>query len=504
MGAFGDKLRKQREQRGIALDAISNTTKISPRMLRALEEERFDQLPGGVFNKGFVRAYARQIGLNEEEAVSDYLSALRESQVASQKILPDMRNRRADALNDLPAPPPRISPPREPKPNLPSAPVSASPSRDNGRNLIREKTESKIDPAPIPASPSPHAATAGSNANIASAVTDRRLHEDRRTQERRLEARRVEDRDRTPAEGLPHVRQADRQFDGQLDHQLVDSQLADQSAGAGDSEPEYSVAPIFGPYTIAPSEPQGKTSIAIPWRQLTAALVLVFIVVAVWNLSHRDRSSSAANTASDSAAASTSAEPQPPAAQPAPVDKSPKPSASPAAPPQSAPSSPKPLPAPSASPSPLKPPSQSAPAIQTAQTKTLAANSPASAAPSSSGGALASPSASHVSSPRPSASVASSKTSPTFTLVIRAEKTAWISITADGNLVAQETLIAPASTSVRASNQVVVRTGNAGGISFRMGDRDIPAEGLEGQIRTFTFDGSNVKISPPQAPTSTH
>src|SRR6202167_5726194 len=79
VGAFGEKLRKQREQRGIALDAISNTTKISTRMLRAIEEEHFDQLPGGVFNKGFVRAYARQVGLNEEEAVADYLAALREN-----------------------------------------------------------------------------------------------------------------------------------------------------------------------------------------------------------------------------------------------------------------------------------------------------------------------------------------------------------------------------------------------------------------------------------------
>ncbi|MGC2404671.1 MAG: helix-turn-helix transcriptional regulator, partial [Acidobacteriaceae bacterium] len=91
MGAFGEKLRKQREQRGIELDTISNTTKISTRMLRALEEEHFDQLPGGVFNKGFVRAYARQVGLDEAEAVSDYLAALRESQVQSQNILPDFR-----------------------------------------------------------------------------------------------------------------------------------------------------------------------------------------------------------------------------------------------------------------------------------------------------------------------------------------------------------------------------------------------------------------------------
>src|SRR6202451_905156 len=92
LGSFGDNLRRQRELRGISLEAIPTTTKISTRMLRALEDEHFDQLPGGVFNKGFVRAYARQIGLNEEEAVADYLAALRESQIQQQSILPDFRS----------------------------------------------------------------------------------------------------------------------------------------------------------------------------------------------------------------------------------------------------------------------------------------------------------------------------------------------------------------------------------------------------------------------------
>lgn len=75
MPSFGEKLRKEREQRKITLDDISSTTKISTRMLRALEDEHFDQLPGGVFNKGFVRAYARHIGLDEEQAITDYLDA---------------------------------------------------------------------------------------------------------------------------------------------------------------------------------------------------------------------------------------------------------------------------------------------------------------------------------------------------------------------------------------------------------------------------------------------
>src|SRR5271157_5772889 len=60
-------------------------------MLRALEDEHFDQLPGGVFNKDFVRAYARQVGLDEEETVADYLAALRENQLHSQTILPNFR-----------------------------------------------------------------------------------------------------------------------------------------------------------------------------------------------------------------------------------------------------------------------------------------------------------------------------------------------------------------------------------------------------------------------------
>ena len=76
MGSFGDRLRKEREQRSISLDDIALSTKIGTRMLRALEEEKFDQLPGGIFNKGFVRAYARHVGLDEEQAIADYMAAL--------------------------------------------------------------------------------------------------------------------------------------------------------------------------------------------------------------------------------------------------------------------------------------------------------------------------------------------------------------------------------------------------------------------------------------------
>jgi len=65
-------LKREREQRKITLDEISLSTKISTRLLLAIEEEHFDQLPGGIFNKGFVRAYARSVGLDEAQAVADY------------------------------------------------------------------------------------------------------------------------------------------------------------------------------------------------------------------------------------------------------------------------------------------------------------------------------------------------------------------------------------------------------------------------------------------------
>lgn len=78
MGAFGDRLRREREMRGITLDEITESTKISRRHLEALEGEHFDQLPGGVFNKGFVRAYARFLGIDEDRAVADYSTASNE------------------------------------------------------------------------------------------------------------------------------------------------------------------------------------------------------------------------------------------------------------------------------------------------------------------------------------------------------------------------------------------------------------------------------------------
>jgi cytoskeletal protein RodZ len=72
MGSFGENLRREREARGITLDDISKTTKISVRLLQAIEEEDFDRLPGGVFNLNFVRQYARQVGLDEDRVLDEF------------------------------------------------------------------------------------------------------------------------------------------------------------------------------------------------------------------------------------------------------------------------------------------------------------------------------------------------------------------------------------------------------------------------------------------------
>src|SRR5262245_61185298 len=75
VGSFGERMRREREMRSITVEEIAEATKIGSRSLRALEDEKLDQLPGGIFNRGFVRAYARYLGIDEEQAVADYMAA---------------------------------------------------------------------------------------------------------------------------------------------------------------------------------------------------------------------------------------------------------------------------------------------------------------------------------------------------------------------------------------------------------------------------------------------
>jgi cytoskeleton protein RodZ len=75
MASLGQSLREAREARLISLEEIASSTKIVRRYLEALENDRFDIMPGGFFIKGIVRAYANAIGLDAEEVLARYKAA---------------------------------------------------------------------------------------------------------------------------------------------------------------------------------------------------------------------------------------------------------------------------------------------------------------------------------------------------------------------------------------------------------------------------------------------
>jgi cytoskeletal protein RodZ len=71
-GTFGERLKRERELREVSVDEVTTATRIGPRFLEALENEQWEKLPGGIFNRGFVRAIARYLGLDEEGLLAEY------------------------------------------------------------------------------------------------------------------------------------------------------------------------------------------------------------------------------------------------------------------------------------------------------------------------------------------------------------------------------------------------------------------------------------------------
>jgi len=72
MATLGQQLKQSREEKGISLQEIAESTHISIRFLQAIENDAYDVLPGGVFNRAFVRKFARKVGFDEEQAVNLY------------------------------------------------------------------------------------------------------------------------------------------------------------------------------------------------------------------------------------------------------------------------------------------------------------------------------------------------------------------------------------------------------------------------------------------------
>ncbi|MEL7564295.1 MAG: RodZ domain-containing protein [Dehalobacterium sp.] len=74
MGQIGDELRLYRESKGISLREVEEATKIRMKYLIALEADDYDALPGKVYVIGFLRTYARFLGMNAEELVNSLKS----------------------------------------------------------------------------------------------------------------------------------------------------------------------------------------------------------------------------------------------------------------------------------------------------------------------------------------------------------------------------------------------------------------------------------------------
>jgi cytoskeleton protein RodZ len=77
MASFGENLRRERELRGVDLHEMAEATKISIRFLQALEQDRVDVLPGGIFPRAFafVRQYGKYLGLDPERLVAEFVFA---------------------------------------------------------------------------------------------------------------------------------------------------------------------------------------------------------------------------------------------------------------------------------------------------------------------------------------------------------------------------------------------------------------------------------------------
>jgi len=76
--SLGAQLRSAREAQGVTLRQISEQTRIQMRYLEAIETDNYQELPGGIFNRSFVKAYARQVSFSEDEAVEAYNRVARE------------------------------------------------------------------------------------------------------------------------------------------------------------------------------------------------------------------------------------------------------------------------------------------------------------------------------------------------------------------------------------------------------------------------------------------
>ncbi len=396
--AFGDKFRKAREAKKLSLDDVSHVTKIGTRMLQAIEEEQFDQLPGGVFNKGFIRAYAKHLGLNDEEAVNDYLACLRQAQIEANQFRE-------------PAPAPLRNPSIS-KTATPATPKSAAPSK--------------------PAAPKSSAA-----------IEEEELPE--------LQLPRAEDV-RPPVRSYSAGSASSFPWIGVLAGVVIvlaitlfwmrHSRSTRRQAAAATliTQPSQTLAPVSAPSTTN-----------------TTALTPATSSTLTPNVNHSTTARGAAEN-----------KPNANESQPNKL-KLPKPDQSPAS---------------ADSPSRATKSEGTKPDVAKSSTDNAEATTPLAAKNDATGRPV-----------RVAAKQANTKSAAPMTLVIRASENTWISVLADGQLVSQETLIAPANTTIHASRDITVKVGNAAGVSFLWNNQEFPAQGAESEVKTLVFDGAGMRVA---------
>jgi cytoskeleton protein RodZ len=104
--SLGEKLRQAREAKGITISEVAEQTRISSLYLEGIEADDYRTLPGGIFNKGFVKSYAKYVRIDEQEALQDYASLISTHEKQSEdqpgtyrpEVLTDDRNNSSTLL----------------------------------------------------------------------------------------------------------------------------------------------------------------------------------------------------------------------------------------------------------------------------------------------------------------------------------------------------------------------------------------------------------------------
>ena len=109
LASFGEELKREREIRGISLKEIADATKISKRFLEAIERNDHKTLPAPVFTRGFIREYARYLGLNCDEIVNRYnFAAAGDDRIEQSEHLERLAHRDPTPKKGIPPPYARV------------------------------------------------------------------------------------------------------------------------------------------------------------------------------------------------------------------------------------------------------------------------------------------------------------------------------------------------------------------------------------------------------------